>query len=619
MAGRIGQAAIEAVALPDDQSARIGQAAVEAAALPDDQFARIGQVSIEAAALPDDQSARVGQVVIEVIVKYSVTPQPSVRSNNEMPNLTADEIITKKHVRSFIQFGGPKPNNALLFSGQDSQYLSIEGVSNPEAGGIDPIWVQDDRFPGKYKMVARTISPPDLASATLRMYEKHGAIPKQLTHINCAFNMYNNVGTCKDLSDFLRGWSDYVMIYSGAIVTDKDLGDRTAFDADEALEDSLSLTLAAVYPIGALNFENEASTAVSAEVYDVVYGSNLQCGECGPQDDGTQRIYALTKIAASQGVENKVVYTIDGGKTWSSVIPVIWQTASAFKAIDVVGDKLVVLGEDMYYYCTLNAITGEPAGATSWQAVDMTSVTSTHTPNDMYVLSPREVFFCADDGYIFKSSEISSGASTLTTLSAATATVDHLYRIHGKDSTIVAVGANGAVIKSLDRGRSFASVTTEPGGLQYRLKSLAVLDSLTYWVGTDQVGVNTVGSMYYTLNGGETTWTQVSLADMDAINSQIYDIVFATDEVGYITMAKANGTAQMFATWDGGERWTKDTPRILNLPTSTSPTPGAVVELNRIATPKGLDPSIMANNVALAGTGFTGNDGYLLIGIAAKL
>jgi len=43
-----------------------------------------------------------------------------------MPNLTADEIVTQKHKRLFIQFGGPYPGNVVKYYGQDAQYMSVE-------------------------------------------------------------------------------------------------------------------------------------------------------------------------------------------------------------------------------------------------------------------------------------------------------------------------------------------------------------------------------------------------------------------------------------------------------------------------------------------------------------
>jgi hypothetical protein len=121
-----------------------------------------------------------------------------------MGKLGSDEIITSKHVRAFIQYSGPRPGNPVSFGGQDAQYLKIEGVGAPETGGVDPIFRHDPSRQGKYQLIGRQISPPDLASATLVMNERHNTIPKQLMYHNCEFNMYELMGSCKDLSDFLR-------------------------------------------------------------------------------------------------------------------------------------------------------------------------------------------------------------------------------------------------------------------------------------------------------------------------------------------------------------------------------------------------------------------------------
>ena len=74
-----------------------------------------------------------------------------------MPNITADQIITQKHKRNFLQLGGARPNNPLTYAGQDAQYMAIQGVSLPESGGIDPIWVPNPYRIGQYTLVGRSI------------------------------------------------------------------------------------------------------------------------------------------------------------------------------------------------------------------------------------------------------------------------------------------------------------------------------------------------------------------------------------------------------------------------------------------------------------------------------
>ena len=516
-----------------------------------------------------------------------------------MPSLTANEIITYKHKRNFIQFGGPRPGQVVQYAGQDAQYMSIEGVGVPESGGVDPIWVPDPTRIGQYRLVGRQVTPPELASATLMMLEKHGSIPRQLGRIGCQFNLYELTGDCKDLSDFLRGWTDYVLIYARALVTDKDLGTRTAWDSDEQVQDSLSLVLEDVYPVGALAFGEGASTQVDREVLDIVYGSKEQCGDCGPQDDGTKRIYAVTKSsgAGSPGLPAEVTYSLDGGATWTDAnITGIGASADP-NAIDIVGDKLVVVvgSEGAYYWSTLNRFTGVPGAFTKVT----TGFVATKTPTDIYVASAREVYFSALGGYVYKSTDITAGVSMLN--AAATTTAD-LQRIDGRDETIVAVGASDTIIKSLNRGATFAvTEDSTPSGIGDTIQALEVLDALRYWIGTSS------GRVYYTLTGGA-SWIHKAFSGAGA--GQVRDVVFATDEVGFFSFDSNTPTANIFATINGGEDWANDAPRITGLPTFNRAT--------RLAVPNA-SPSIAANNLAVGGLSGGGTDGILLLGIASRL
>lgn len=506
-----------------------------------------------------------------------------------MPNLTADEIITQKHKRLFVQWGGAEPDNPTAYYGQDAQYMSVEGVTVPESGGIDPIWVHDPTRIGKYRLIGRTISAPDLANATLLIREKHGSLPRQLLTESCPFNVYEPTGKCKDLSDFLRGWSDYVLIYSSALVTDKDLGARTSWDADDAIEDSLGITLAEVYPVGQLGFGEEAATTVFRAVVDIVYGRANSC-YC---DDPSQFVYAITgSSSGSPGLPSEVVYTVDGGGSWATAPIAGIGAAEDAIAIDVVGNYLVVIGLDAIYYAEINIDTGVPGVFTKVS----TGFVAAGSPTDLYVASPREVWFCGDLGYIYKSTDITAGVSVI---SAGDATTENLNRIHGTEETIVAVGDNGAVIKSTNRGVTWTTTTTSP--IAATLQALWVLSDKRFWVGSS------TGYVYYSLDGGE-TWVSKAFSGSGA--GAVQDIVFATNDVGYISHSTATPAARIFATWDGGYSWTNQAPRILNMPTYD--------HAYRVAVPI-YDAGIAANNVAVAGLAGNGTDGIILLGVAAKL
>jgi photosystem II stability/assembly factor-like uncharacterized protein len=516
-----------------------------------------------------------------------------------MPKLTADEVVTQQHKRAFIQWGGPRPNNPVNFAGQDGQYMTISGVSVPEAGGFDPIWAPDPSNAKRYKLIGRKTTAPDLASATMMFFEKHGVLPRQLFK-QCTFSAYEVTGTCQDLSDLYNGVTDYLLIYSLGLIADKNLGDRVSMDADELVGDELSVTLGDVYPVGPLGFGDNALTLIDREVLDVVYGTRQVCGNCGQENDGSKWIYAITRSSGgSPGLPTELIYTTDGGANWNqATITGIGATEDP-NSIDIVGGRLVVLSptaasatQGGYYWADIDPDTGIPG---TWTKVTTGFVASAQ-PRDMFVLSAREVFICGDAGYIYKATDITSGVAVL---SAGVATSANLARIKGSDDVIVSVGASGTVIRSTNRGATFATTAVSPttSGLQ----ALEVFNQKRIWVGS----VN--GYMWYTLDGGK-TWTRKGFSGEGS--GQVFDILFATEEIGYMLHGNATPTARLFFTLDGGNNWTNTGWRIVNWPTFNY--------AKRIAVPTASDSGVNVNNVAIAGI-TSGNDGVMLLGISQKL
>ena len=516
-----------------------------------------------------------------------------------MPKLTADEVVTQQHKRAYIQWGGPRPNNPVNFAGQDAQYMSITGASNPEAGGFDPIWVPDPSNAKRYKLAGRMASAPDLPSATITFYEKHGFLPRQLFK-SCPFSVYEVTGICQDLSDLYNGVTDYAMVYSLARVAGKNLGDRVTFDSDEAIGDELEVTLSDIYPVGTLGFGDNALTLIDREVLDVTYGTRQTCGNCGTENDGSKLIYAITRSSGgSPGLPSEVIYSTDGGLTWNQTTITGIGANEDPATVRVIGSRLVVLSptagsatQGGYYWADIDQDTGIPG---TWTKVTSGFVASAQ-PRDMFVLSPREIFFAADAGYLYKSTDIPSG---VTVLNAASATTQNLARIRGVDDAIVAVGAAGTVLRSTNRGATWA--TTQAAPTTSGLQAVEVFDQKRIWVGS----IN--GYIWSTIDGGK-TWTRKGFSGEGT--GQVFDIVFPTEEIGYMLHGNATPTARLFFTLDGGATWTNTGWRIVNWPVFNY--------AKRIAVPQSSDSAVNVNNVAIAGI-TSANDGVLLVGIAQKL
>ena len=519
-----------------------------------------------------------------------------------MAKVSADEILTQGNKRLFIQFGGPTSANAVKYSGKDTQYLSLTGISKPISGGITAINVPDPNRFGRFKQIGRTRAAADMPSGSLEVMAKKGTLPFQLGDLNCPFNVYEVAGQCKTPSDWTAGWTDYVQIYSFAEATDVDMGDRTAFDGDDGEKETLSLSIDKIYAVAPIAFGIVAASEVIHKVMDATYGTAVQCGNCGPANDGTKRIYAVmaNQGGASPGLPASIVYSLDAGSTWNSQA-IDGVLSDIPTQIEVVGIYLVVLApnssnsKSALFVAELNGDTGAPG---SFSKVQTGFVTSKYA-NDMYVANAREIYFAADGGYIYKSSDITAGIDR--TLAAGDATLQNLDRIHGQESVIVAVGANGAIVKSTTRGETWAATGASPLGVSGGT-AVQVMTSNDFHIGSD------TGHMYYTLNGGA-TWSTTSIAGSGT--GSITDIIFATDEVGYVSRTLSS-VAYLYSTWNGGANWVSaGAPRLLSWP--------SFVSVQRIAVPIDSDATVGANNIIIAGLA-TGNvDGMLLIGKASTL
>lgn len=517
-----------------------------------------------------------------------------------MPNVTADEINTQKHVRFFVQPGGSSPANPLHFSGTDNTYLNIEESNNPVRGGITPIRVHDPRRPGRYRNVGRTVEPPDFPSSTVQFMQKKDVLPRHLTTLpDCLAAIFMVVGDCRDLSDFQGGWSSYVKVYSNGLVTDVTEAGGS-FDGDEALMDDLEYVWDAIYNIGKLGFSEKATTEVYSEVVDIVYGSRVQCGICGPADNGTSLIYALiNNTVASPGSGPAVAYSLKGQNGPWTVTNINGAAAGDVpKAIDVVGQYLIAVFDNGttggYFYAQLNAITGMPG---TWTKVTTSFVTA-KAPQDVFVNTSREIWFAGKGGYVYKTDNILAG---VTTIDAGNTTTQTLNRIHGLDEVIVAAGEGATLIYSLNRGNSFTLETNPPAGAT-NIDALSVNGDYLWWVGTDN------GKVFYNDSQGENVWIELTFPGTPLL---IQDIVFPTPEVGYLALTTSGPTAVFYTTFNGGKDWTNSSPRILNFPT--------LDRVNRIAAPEVDNANVAANNVALAGLAGNGTDGIILIGTAATL
>jgi hypothetical protein len=512
--------------------------------------------------------------------------------------LEADKVYSNKHVRLFFQFNGPQPNRIPTYYGTNAQFAMVDGLQE-SFGTINPVNVRAPFNQEGYVQVGRTLDAPDLPTANLTLMEKIGYVSKNLGN-RCPFNLYLPVGECGNLADPLNGWS-YLTVLAGAIPEGRDRGARLTHDSGGNLSNAYTLKLFGTYDVGQLAFGEFASAQVDTEVIDVVYGGGRNCGDCGPLDDGTSRLYAATYTSGSgsPGLQAEVVYVRrdpETGDITTYQYPLTYLSAGEEPSfIDIIGNYLVVGSNDAgsIGYAEIDPVTGTLGSFTEMT----TGIVASAEPNDIHVTGPFEAFIVGDGGYVYKMTDPKAG---VTVLSAGGATSENLNRIHGSGNTLVAVGANAAVIYSTNRGASWAATSADPGAAD--LTAVAVKGPFHWWAGG--------ASRYYTLDGG-VSWIEQAVAGA----SSIRDIVFPTDEVGY-TLYNTASAARLQATVFGGALWADSVnanSRMRGWPSS------GFAHANRVAHPTASVAGGVAFLAAGGRAGAAGTDGVLQIGIESQL
>lgn len=512
-----------------------------------------------------------------------------------MPRQTTDMVLTQKNHRTFLQIGGAGPENTLQYVGQSGTYMILGDIDSPIRGGVSKVnFYNSSQYGGGFKTIGITEEAADFGSVSLTLMDPHGRIPWFHQDNICPFTVYDLAGTCKDPSNFLRGWSDYLRIVSGLVVTDRSTTAPTSQDSDEVVTTELSCTITGgVYTVGPISFGEQAGASVGSTVVGAVYGTQVQCAGCGKANDGTKWIYTVAKFETpSATTPTELIYTTDGGANWTQVT--VGTGAETPVAITIVGTYLVVVCTTSFFYADINTLTGVPGSFTEV----VQSSWSTHNAKSISVLSQREVFVCAEDGYIYKSTNIPSGFVTLNAGAATNA--DLLSISNDGGDVLVAVGATGTVIKSLNRGETFSATTTEPDGVVSNL-SVAVKDKYQFWVGTSD------GKLWYTLDGGE-TWTENAFSGEKGSGS-IDSIIFVTDEVMHFAHSNGSTVARIYTSSNGGVTFDNTvgaSPRLVGFPVCD--------KILQIAVPYTDDRTIAANNICAVGIAGDGVDGIIVLG-----
>lgn len=461
-------------------------------------------------------------------------------------------------------------------------------------GTPTPQYQPDPEIPGKQNIVGYSYPLPELAQAQIsQMWHRHSyTYLDRVRRLPCGQTWILRVGAC-ERPDSLAEWESLVVV--GELqMTDLEISDiKPTSGESNSVAWSGSFTATDFYFIFTARFSERADSVVLAEILDIIYADNVNCGSCAKISDGTQRIFALqAPNAGSAGLSAQLVYSLNGGSTWAAkdIATLGGRTANKLAAS---GKYIVVASEadGSHHYITKNSV-----ASGSWTKVTSGYVAG-RAPRCIYAATGSVTLFGAAGGYIYRSRNITTSVEVVDDGSSST---QNINAMHGIGSNFAIAVANNNVVKfSTNGGRGFQLLTTVDGlnGPESGANLTAVWAVTPYiWY----VGTNT-GKLWYTIDRGF-TWAQRTLPNQDGI-SVIHDIKFSPkrSEHGVIALEYAGG-GKVYRTVSGGREYADADPYIAGLPTNT--------RINAVA---------LADVYAIAAGGLvSGNDGIIAIAEATE-
>jgi photosystem II stability/assembly factor-like uncharacterized protein len=360
---------------------------------------------------------------------------------------------------------------------------------------------------GKFKVVATRQNIPDNPTITFSWFR---TISDLLNELPCPPNIlvfYSECGADEDPTNY-----DYIDFLRGVRITEKSQSAVTnAIAADDATDVGVDIVVEASaefaeeFVIKPLLSSQFIISALTGRIIDdiAVCDPDPQCGECDTETIGCQTLWIITQGSPGFYGDARIYKSVDGGSTWVEQTNSMTIDTDTLSSVSCDGDVVVITNSDTSEYQFTND------GGTTWTLV----ATPDEVINEVFVLSSTKIWFAANNGNIYFSSD--KGAS-ISTQDDGVATTEHLNSIHFSDSQLgYAVGANNAFVRTINGGTTWAAVTGPAAGVALNVVR-AVPDEDILYVG------DASGDVHRSIDKGA-TWTTV-LTGFTALAGGITDI-----------------------------------------------------------------------------------------------
>jgi len=446
------------------------------------------------------------------------------------------DVFTNSFSRTWLIDGRARPDHA-------PEYFSTLKMTSitKNFGGVNPIYDPDESQYGQFDEVGEYRDAEERPSTSLMGHYAQNLKSRmlELGEKSCAFDVQLHIGKCQNprlFDDFEK-----ILIWEKVILESYETEDMGSLQPDEQgkVDETGTISARRMYEFVPLAFASRDPSVVTNELIDVIVCDSRQCGECGDQSDGCQKIMAISKAAGgSAGTPADVVYSLDGGMTWYADDVDTLGVAVDPTAIACVGSYVVVVAntndDEMHI-----ALISEFDGATDPEFTQIdTGFVNGGAPRDIYSLG-NVAYLVGEGGYIYKTDDPASG---VTVLDAGAATISPLNAVHMLSEDFgVAVGNDGVIVTL--NGDLASAIDTSPVAIGTDINAVYVKSETEWFIG-DSAGV-----FQYTLDGG-VTWTVITLPSSTGITA-ITDITMSSESVLYVSVTRS-GKGEIYISVNGG-------------------------------------------------------------------
>lgn len=418
--------------------------------------------------------------------------------------------------------------------------VDVDALTEP-GGAIDTLIRCFKQDGTGWRTLDSTVTPPDPVTTTLTtLVEGTANYLEQIRSGEATLFLHQRDGGRADtFGNYVRSW----------VLEKVRVGEKTATDLAMREEDNpstMAFGISALPPIYRVyqKTTGRQSSGVAEAVNDIHF--------CGVGLDLDQVGFAVTDaVASSPSDKGDVLYTLDGGATWTNTAVKPFAGAENITSV-----TCFLVGKNTTRVVVARGTTdaGNPAeiaysddfGAT-WTAVNVGSTNAQFAqgPHSLFAYDPYNMWLVAGSGYIYYSDD---GGLTWDTQDAGVATSNALHAIHfATDRIGYAVGASDTVLKTEDGGLSWTATDADPNSGD-TLSTVYALDGDNVWVGTDG------GLLYYTDDGGE-TWTERSFSGSGSGKVQSIEFAPGSTLFGFMLHQTTGPVGTVFSTIDGGYSW----------------------------------------------------------------